>query len=180
MQRRELLIGAGWMAAAGAVWATLRAPATAATVAAPAPSAGNALLDAVCDLVIPDTDTPGAKSAGVPQFIELAVQHGLAGAQGDDRSRLESLLNDAAGGSFLALSRERQLTVLTEVDARAYSGGATVWPRIKTLVLMGYYSSEIGASQELQYQLVPGRFDTDLPVKPGERAWSSDWVGQSF
>jgi hypothetical protein len=45
---------------------------------------------------------------------------------------------------------------------------------------MGYYTSEIGASQELQYQLVPGRFDPDLPVKPGDRAWSSDWIGQGF
>jgi hypothetical protein len=34
--------------------------------------------------------------------------------------------------------------------------------------------------QELQYNLVPGRWDPDVPVKPGDRGSSSDWVGQTF
>jgi hypothetical protein len=180
MQRRELLIGAGLMAAAGTVWVAVRQSAAADVLGAGAAPTTDALLDAVCDLVIPDTDTPGARSAGVPQFMVLAMQHGLAGTTDEDRSQLESLLNAAAGSSFVALSHERQLALLTDVDAKAYATPGSVWPRIKQLVLMGYYSSQIGASQELQYQLVPGRYDTDLPVKPGDRAWSSDWLGQGF
>ncbi len=31
-----------------------------------------------------------------------------------------------------------------------------------------------------QAHLVPGRWDPDVPVKPGERGSSSDWVGQTF
>jgi hypothetical protein len=179
MQRRELLIKAGWMAAAGALWATVRQGA-AADSAATAAIAGDALLEIVCDLVIPDTDTPGAKAAGVPAFMELALQHGLAGCTSNDRQQLEGLLNAAAGGAFVAQDHARQVQILTDVDARAYAANGSVWPRIKTLVLMGYYTSEVGASQELQYQLVPGRYDADLPVKAGDRGWSSDWTGQGF
>jgi hypothetical protein len=180
MQRREMLLGTGMAIAAGAIWAAVRqfADADAATATAAVPA--DTLFDAVCDLVIPDTDTPGAKSAGVGAFLALALPHGLAGASMGDRSRLETLLDTAAGGSFVALPRDRQQSVLTSVDATAFAQADSVWPRIKKLILMGYYTSEIGASRELQYQLVPGRFDTDLPVKPGDRAWSSDWVGQGF
>jgi Gluconate 2-dehydrogenase subunit 3 len=179
MQRRELLIKAGWMAAAGALWTTVRQSAAAESAATPA-IARDALIETVCDLVIPDTDTPGAKAARVPAFIELALQHGLAGSNSNDRQQLEGLLNAAAGGAFIAQDHTRQLQILTDVDAQAYAMNGSVWPRIKTLVLMGYYTSEVGASQELQYQLVPGRYDADLPVKAGDRGWSSDWVGQSF
>ena len=45
---------------------------------------------------------------------------------------------------------------------------------------MGYYTSEAGATQELRYTLVPGRWDPDVPLKPGDRGSSSDWVGQTF
>ena len=54
------------------------------------------------------------------------------------------------------------------------------WPRLKGLILIGYYTSEIGASQELRYILVPGHFDPDVPLEPGDRAWSSDWTGVKF
>jgi hypothetical protein len=48
------------------------------------------------------------------------------------------------------------------------------------LILTGYYSSEAGASKELQYNLIPGRWDADIPLKPGDRAYSSDWTAVEF
>jgi len=179
MQRRELLVKAGWVAAAGALWTSMRQSAAAESTPTTV-IASDALLDTICDLVIPDTDTPGAKAAGVPAFMALALQHGLAGSSRTDRQQLKELLDAAAGGVFEAQDRARQLQLLTDIDAQAYAKQGSVWPRIKTLVLMGYYTSEVGASQELQYQLVPGRYDPDLPVKAGDRGWSSDWTGQSF
>jgi gluconate 2-dehydrogenase gamma chain len=45
--------------------------------------------------------------------------------------------------------------------------------RLRGLVLFGYYTSEIGGSQELRYELVPGRYDADIPYDPKERAYSN-------
>lgn len=54
------------------------------------------------------------------------------------------------------------------------------WKKIKALILTGYYTSEVGASRELQYELVPGRFDPDLPLPADNRSWSSDWTAVDF
>ena len=186
MKRRELLAGAGW-AAAGAVWALVPRGAAASAAGVAAPAARDALLERLCDLVIPDSDTPGARAAGVPAFVALALQHGLADAAPADRQTLQRRLDTDAGGVFLALDAARQQAVLAPLDAATFArdpaaaaGGEPAWRRIKALIVMGYYTSEVGATQELQYSLVPGRWDPDVPVKPGERGSSSDWVGQTF
>ena len=181
MKRRNLLAGAGLLAAAAALWKFLprertdAAGSPAASLAPPAPA--DPLFERICDLVIPDTDTPGARAAGVPAFIAIALEHGLAGATPADRAALQQRLDKEAGGEFLKLDAARQAQVLAQLDAAA---GEPAWARIKQLVVMGYYTSEAGASQELQYTLVPGRWDPDVPVKPGDRGSSSDWVGQTF
>jgi hypothetical protein len=176
MQRREFLEATVSLSAATAIWDLLRI-----ADASGAPAAVDPLLDRVCDLVIPDTDTPGARAVGVPRFVNLAIARGIAGARADDRSKLESVLRDAAGGaSFVALSPARQEQVLSGVDRAAYAERNSVWARVKSLILIGYYTSYVGANQELHYQLVPGRYDPDVPVKPGDRASSNDWTGQRF
>lgn len=178
MQRREFLANSATLGAATVLWDLLRAP----TVeAAGVPAATDPLLDRVCDLVIPDTDTPGARAVGVPRFVILAMARGVAGSSPDDRSKLESLLRKAAGGaSFVTLSPARQQEILSGVDQSAFAENASVWARMKSLILIGYYTSAVGANQELHYQLVPGRYDPDVPVKPGDRASSNDWTGQRF
>jgi hypothetical protein len=42
---------------------------------------------------------------------------------------------------------------------------------IKDLTITGYFSSEIGATQALRYEEIPGRYDGDLPYKKGDKAW---------
>jgi len=181
MDRREWLLQAGALAAAAAIWPAARAGAGAGTAVHDGSPPGDPLLDAVCDAIIPDTDTPGARQAGVPAWLPLAMRHGLAGASPSDRDALARELDAAAGGAFLSQPPEQRRLACEQVDAAAYAAGSgSAWPRIKRLVLMGYYSSEAGATRELQYQLVPGRFDPDLPVGPGQRAWSSDWMTRGF
>ncbi len=78
------------------------------------------------------------------------------------------------------------MALLDDVDRRAFSQSAASdamlgqWRTLKALLLIGYYTSEVGASQELRYDLVPARFDPDVPLQPRDRAWSSDWTGVKF
>ena len=61
--------------------------------------------------------------------------------------------------------------------------GATrtsAWPKLKALIVYGYYTSEGGASQELTYNLVPGRWDGDVDYVPGTPASANDWTGMNY
>lgn len=159
------------------------------------------LLREVSQLVIPRTDTPGAGDVGTGDFLALALAHGLSGSRAPVASAampnlmrhlrpdgslrhvdwLEHELDRRAGGDFLAPKADR-VRALTALDAEAYAQGADdhPWRTIKTLVLTGYYTSEAGGSRELRYELVPGRWDPDLPATPQTRAFSSDWTAVDF
>ena len=43
----------------------------------------------------------------------------------------------------------------------------------RDLTLLGYFTSEIGATQALEYIAVPGRYDGCVDLKPGQRVYSS-------
>jgi hypothetical protein len=44
---------------------------------------------------------------------------------------------------------------------------------MKELALLGYFTSEVGATQALRYVESPGRYDPCVPYKPGEKDWAS-------
>lgn len=160
------------------------------------------LMRQVSQLVIPRTATPGAGDVGVGDFVLIALAHGLAGTRkpilgaldGQHRRSdgslrystwLEQVLDQHAGGNFLKLPAAKQISILAALDAEAFPQGpppteASPWRNIKGLILTGYYTSEAGGSQELQFEMVPGRYDPDVPVGPETRAFSSDWTAVEF
>jgi hypothetical protein len=169
LERRQLLL-----ASCALLWSR---------VASAAPSANLDLWNALCDLVIPATSTPGAVAAGVPAFLDLALEANLTGAQPGWAQTLQNELRAFAGGKpFLSLDPAGRQKLLAAYDAKVLADRATrsVWPGIKKLIVLGYYTSEIGASQELIYDLVPGRYDSDIPYKPGDKTLSNDWDGNSL
>jgi hypothetical protein len=186
INRRELLLSGAALAIGLAhsparIWAAVTA-----AEAASAPSLD--LLTELCAAVIPDTDTPGAVAAGVPAFVVTAAEHGLEGAPPDLLQRFGTALDAFAGGPYLSLEPERRNALLTDIDARAFSRPAANplpadlqhWTKLKGLIVIGYYTSEIGGSQELRFIQIPGRFDPDIPYEPGDRALSSDWVAVKY
>jgi len=42
----------------------------------------------------------------------------------------------------------------------------------RDLTILGYFSSEIGATQARAYVAVPGRYDGCVDLKPGQKAWA--------
>lgn len=147
-----------------------------------------ALMAALAEHILPETDTPGARSVGVHRFIDtmLAEYYGAK-----ERALFVSGLEDvderartAGARSFLRGSRQQQLAVLTALDREAYphSGTASDVPpthsprffrTMKELTLLGYYTSEIGAMKELTYAQVPGRFEGCVPLTRVGRAWAT-------
>jgi hypothetical protein len=144
----------------------------------------NDLVVHLTEMILPATDTPGAKAARVNAFIDLILtdwapdedrEHFLAGlADVDARSR------EAHGVAFLEATPDQQLALMTAMEEDALTAAAEEAPgapppffsMLKQLTLLGYYTSEIGATEELQWIAAPGRYDGCLPLEEVGRAWA--------
>jgi hypothetical protein len=83
------------------------------------------------------------------------------------------------GRPFLAAAPAQRGALAAELDAqqaaheakRAKDEPAHYFRMMKELTVLGYFSSEIGATRAVRYAEVPGRFDADIPYKKGDPAW---------
>lgn len=131
----------------------------------------------ISELIIPETDTPGARAAKVPEFIDFMLtevsddaerQRVLAGLNGmNERSRA------LFGKEFSVSDQTQQTQVLTAVEAevarlRDTDGdvGKHFYYTIKRLTLVGYYTSEVGATAEQHYKIIPGSYEPCYPLEP--------------
>jgi gluconate 2-dehydrogenase gamma chain len=112
----------------GALWTTLAIPAgAAAQTPAWAPKALTAAqartLDVVAELIMPATDTPGAREVGVPAFVDRAVATYLGPAEAQairaGLDRMDADAKTAHGKAFVALTAEQQTALLTRYEAEA-------------------------------------------------------------
>lgn len=132
------------------------------------------LLEQVCDVMIPQTDTPGALAAGVPGFLRnMLAQWASKRSRADFIAVLEAIEKLAwskFGAGFLELPATRRLEVVRAFDEQALAQRDAAYGKFKYLVLLGYYQSEIGATLELRYELVPGAWRSCLPLSEVGRA----------
>ncbi len=142
-----------------------------------------ALLDEIADTILPATNTPGAKAAGVGPFIATMVTDAYtAEQQRIFRAGLDTLERDcrrANGTAFVTATLQQRLALLERIDREQFEGGGRTrrgephyFRMLKELTLLGYFTSEIGYTQVLRYAETPGRFDPCIPYKPGDKAWA--------
>jgi hypothetical protein len=73
------------------------------------------------------------------------------------------------GRGFMELApTEREAHLLTYEVAPRDPG----YQAIKQLTIWGYFTSEVGQTEALAYDPVPGVFHGDVPLEPGQKAWS--------
>ena len=131
-----------------------------------------ALLAEVADVIIPTTSTPGAKAAGAEKFIVRVMRDcypmddqkkfyaGLAKLDSDSKS--------AHGKGFAALGNDQKIEMVRKLTTT----DEAFFRRLKELAVTGYFTSEIGAGQALEYVEVPGRLEACIPYKKGQKAWA--------
>jgi Gluconate 2-dehydrogenase subunit 3 len=139
------------------------------------------LVSTIAEHIIPETDTPGARAAGVHIFIDkMLAEHYPA----EDKQRvlgglatIDARTWEECDRHFLDCNAAQQRAVLVRIDHEAFAEvpgrREAHWFRtLKELTVLGYYTSEIGATQELRYVAVPGRADGCVPLTQIGRAWS--------
>ncbi len=141
-------------------------------------------LGKVSDVIIPKTDTPGASEAGVPKFIDDMIfifwnEEGRA----DFIAKMVAFEKKAAselGKPFTEASAEEQQNFVQKEHDTVF-GGNVDWdaPRpfiwmMKELTITGFFSTEAGMTQVLQYKLVPGYWDGCLTFEEaGGKVWAN-------
>ena len=187
LERRRVLqlSAASLVALAGGAERLWAAVASGAAPAYPLPTALKHFLEAFCDALIPANDTGGALAGNAPAFVELVWSHAMSGAEMAETTAglaaIDAELDRRGGAAFAGLPLARRIDVLQPFDREIMAAPpgaklptyAAVYRQLKATVVFGYYTSEIGASKELRYELVPGRYDPDVPVDPNQRPFSN-------
>jgi hypothetical protein len=100
------------------------------------------------DLIIPQTDTPGAVAAGVPAYIDYVVN-----TNEEWRNLFRQGLSWLGEKQFASMSKERQIELLTPlVDSTSDELPARFARALKAMTADGYYTSRIGLMEDLGYK----------------------------
>ncbi|MGV3600113.1 MAG: gluconate 2-dehydrogenase subunit 3 family protein [Dyadobacter fermentans] len=131
-----------------------------------------ALLAEVADVIIPTTGTPGAKAAGAEKFIVRVMRDCYPMDEQkkfyDGLAKVNALAKETYSKDFTALDATQKNDIIkkTTVSDKPF------FLQMKGLTVTGYFTSEIGATQALDYLPIPGRFDGSWPMPKGQKSWA--------
>lgn len=142
----------------------------------------NDLMSAVVDIIIPRTDTPGALDAGVPRFIDLMFRDVYTKEEQQHYVRSLAAFEEKSGKPFLQLDPAQRKALITELHKEALAKNDDLDPvsapafvlATKKLAMLGFFMSQPGCTQVLQYVAVPGAYHADIPLSQAGngRAWA--------
>jgi len=150
-------------------------------------------LSELAEIIIPKTATPGAKEVGVPAFIDSMLKEVYKKEEQDKflngLTEFEEDAQKTYGSSFGECKVEERVAHFKKHHDAAIAsmgtGGPTGWwntaggadkpfvLKVKELTLLGFFTSEPGATQVLQYNAVPGPFKGCVPLTEVGKAWAT-------
>lgn len=147
------------------------------------------LIAEIAEVIIPATDTPGAKDAQVADFIlNMVLYCSDAKSQNifiNGINDLEAYTADRYAKTFMECSKAEQidicsyfeyhssysLGILNKINYRFI--GKPFFTRFKELTVEGYCTSEIGATAGLAYDYIPVTYEGCLPLSANQKSWAT-------
>jgi gluconate 2-dehydrogenase gamma chain len=135
------------------------------------------VVEDAAERLIPETNTPGATSAGVGEFIETVLrdvydaearQHFLAGVDA-----LNQGARGAHGLDFPACSAQQQSALLEKLVAalpkhdeqEGHKGPEPFLLTLRELTIVGFCNSRLGATRVLSYEPIPGHYQGCVAIE---------------
>lgn len=181
LERREILRRAAWL-----LGGAISAPAALAVLQGcsakeGAPTAGApalkflkpdqyAVITEIADIMLPKTDTSGAKDVGVPAFIDVALDAIYDAASKDRFNAGYAEFEESAkqgGTPFLEQEPAARAAFVKSSLESALAGEHNPKPFIlmtRELVLLGYFTSKPGITENMTYEAVPTIYHGCVPV----------------
>jgi len=139
------------------------------------------LLAEIAETMLPETDTPGAKSVMVHRYIDKFYA-GYLNAENRGKALnqfklMEAHLNQAGASKFVKLSAEERLKVLGALNSAALKAKdpndlQAAYLGLKGLVISTFFSTEKIGTEVLAYAPVPGPYKGCIPLESVGKAWS--------
>lgn len=138
------------------------------------------LTAALAEAIIPATDTPGAIAVGAPAYISHHLK--VCASSNRQRQFIEGLrvidqhATQRFGTSFVWIANQEKNVLLHDLEKMQMGftrADKDFFVFLKSLTLLAYYTSEIGATQELAYLAVPGGYKGSFPFAAVGRAWAT-------
>jgi hypothetical protein len=143
-----------------------------------------AMLDEIGETIIPTTSTPGAKAAKIGAFMAVMVKDCY---EPDNQKifkegleKVQKASDKKFNKSFMEADASQRHDLLVELDKeqkdymknKKADEPSHYFRMMKELTLMGYFTSEVGATKALNFVEVPGRYEGCIPYKKGDKAYA--------
>lgn len=141
------------------------------------------LLEEIADTIIPrHKKMPGAKDAKVAAFMAGHIKDCYTLEERKDLIKSILAIDETAdrrfGKPFAKLGNAQKQELLKAFDRGAKnnkdSGNIAYvnYAKLKSLIVFGFFTSEIGATQCLRYLPIPGYYKGEIAYKKGDKAWA--------
>ncbi len=140
------------------------------------------LITELSEIIIPATDTPGARDVGVPKFIESMIRDVYSEENRNEFIQGLIAFNEQAekeyGKVFTDMNADQRTEFVKKLndDAIINSGNYDKTPfilTVKELTVGGFCTSEAGATQVLKYDKVPGAYHGCIPYEEVGKQWAT-------
>lgn len=141
------------------------------------------LVTTLADVIMPKDDYPSASEVGVPSFIESMVStvyneeqrelflKGLNDFGSIAQSTLQIDFSESLEEDRYRFTYQQNETAL---EMRSESTNEpSFFLMFKELTILGYFTSEVGATQVLRYEAVPGYYSGCMPFDEVGKTWAT-------
>lgn len=129
------------------------------------------LIADISDIILPRTDTPGALDVGVDAFVDFIVDDCYSNQA--QQSFIQGMIDlnkksiSVGGDEFISIAFKKKTELLTALDTKA--DNQSFYPKLKRLILLGYFTSKEIMTNYLDYVPVPTRLEGCTPLKTGQK-----------
>jgi hypothetical protein len=147
------------------------------------------IIEALAEIIIPKTDTPGAKEAGVSDTILVLLKDCTPRpTQNRFIEGVKELINYSSSEynkDFLHCTIKEQSSILRHFQKKGkpFKGmigkiqnkflGKSFYETLAEYTTYSYCTSELGATQGLSYVLVPGRYNGCITLDKNQKTWAT-------
>ncbi|MFA4870511.1 MAG: gluconate 2-dehydrogenase subunit 3 family protein [Pedobacter sp.] len=147
------------------------------------------LIAELAETIIPLTDTPGAKAAKVENYIlnvmlnctqtleQNIFLNGLKNVEEFALNRFNKTYSECVLTEryqileYFEAKSVYSYQIINKINKRLF--GQSFFTQLKNLTVEGYCNSQVGATQGLAYDYIPGSFQSCIPLKPNQKSWAT-------